>query len=225
MELQDRVTVVLTQHGANVLNNKNKEYNEKFPDSDCLRTDHAAGEFLSDRLFNIIDTFKDHIHLGGIVCFKYITPEIKGIELDKLRVRQKLENFKLKLDKLDVDGINKIMKDLTRQYLERLGVNFEGDTMIMGPVKLTAENTNLTRDKHKNVTIKRCVGVFTDGILTSMYTGDLMPTEIPEEKKDNEEYVSMTVYGMMANAFDAAMDEITMLRAKLKRIQEVIKEQ
>lgn len=39
-----------------------------------------------------------------------------------------------------------------------------------------------------------------------------------------EEFVSMTAYDMLANAFDAAMDEITMLRAKLARIQEVIKD-
>lgn len=39
-----------------------------------------------------------------------------------------------------------------------------------------------------------------------------------------EEFVSMTAYEMLANAFDAAMDEITMLRAKLARIQEVIKD-
>lgn len=39
-----------------------------------------------------------------------------------------------------------------------------------------------------------------------------------------EEFVSMTAYDMLANAFDAAMDEITMLRAKLARIQELIKD-
>lgn len=39
-----------------------------------------------------------------------------------------------------------------------------------------------------------------------------------------EEFVSMTDYDMLANAFNAAMDEITMLRAKLARIQEVIKD-
>lgn len=39
-----------------------------------------------------------------------------------------------------------------------------------------------------------------------------------------EEFVSMTAYDMLANAFDAAMDEITMLRGKLARIQELIKE-
>lgn len=39
-----------------------------------------------------------------------------------------------------------------------------------------------------------------------------------------EEFVSMTAYEMLANAFDAAMDEITMLRIKLARIQELIKD-
>ena len=44
-------------------------------------------------------------------------------------------------------------------------------------------------------------------------------------RKEKDEFVSMTVYEMLANAFDAAMDEITRLRAKLARIQEVINEQ
>ena len=42
--------------------------------------------------------------------------------------------------------------------------------------------------------------------------------------KHEEEFVSMTAYEMLANAFDAAMDEITMLRGKLARIHELIKE-
>ncbi len=42
--------------------------------------------------------------------------------------------------------------------------------------------------------------------------------------KREEEFVSMTAYDMLANAYDAAMDEIKMLRAKLKKVQEVIKE-
>lgn len=42
--------------------------------------------------------------------------------------------------------------------------------------------------------------------------------------KREEEFVSMTAYDMLANAFNAAMDEIVMLRSKLKRIQEAIKE-
>ena len=33
--------------------------------------------------------------------------------------------------------------------------------------------------------------------------------------KREEEFVSMTAYDMLANAFEAAMDEIVMLRAKL----------
>ena len=47
--------------------------------------------------------------------------------------------------------------------------------------------------------------------------------EVVKTKRE-EEFVSMTAYDMLANAYDAAMDEIVMLRAKLKRVQEVIKE-
>lgn len=70
MELQDEVTVVLTQHGANVLNKQNKEHNDKFPNEKSLRTDHTAGELLSDNLFNIINTFKDHFNPESYACFK-----------------------------------------------------------------------------------------------------------------------------------------------------------
>lgn len=53
----------------------------------------------------------------------------------------------------------------------------------------------------------------------------ITPVEFKTVKPGSEdEFVSMTAYEMLANAFDAAMDEITMLRGKLARIQEVIKE-
>ena len=52
-----------------------------------------------------------------------------------------------------------------------------------------------------------------------------IPVEVKfKTVKREEEFVSMTAYEMLANAFEAAMDEITMLRAKLARIQELIKE-
>ena len=76
MELQDRVTVVLTKHGANVLNNQNKEYNDKFPKAERRRTDPDVGMFLSVSLFNIINTFKDHFNPGSCFCFTNILPEI-----------------------------------------------------------------------------------------------------------------------------------------------------
>lgn len=51
----------------------------------------------------------------------------------------------------------------------------------------------------------------------------ITPVEFKTVKRE-EEFVSMTAYEMLANAFDAAMDEITMLRIKLARIQELIKD-
>ena len=51
----------------------------------------------------------------------------------------------------------------------------------------------------------------------------ITPVEFKTVKRE-EEFVSMTAYDMLANAFDAAMDEITMLRTKLARIQELIKD-
>ena len=46
----------------------------------------------------------------------------------------------------------------------------------------------------------------------------ITPVEFKTVKRE-EEFVSMTAYEMLANAFEAAMDEITMLRTKLARIQ------
>ena len=51
----------------------------------------------------------------------------------------------------------------------------------------------------------------------------ITPVEFKTEKRE-EEFVSMTAYEMLANAFEAAMDEITMLRGKLAKIQELIKD-
>lgn len=101
MELQDRVTVTLTEHGANVINNQNKEYNDKFPKAERRRTDYVVGELLSDHLFNIIDTFKDHFRIGTMACFMNIIPEIKGIEVDELRFWEYInsENTKKEEDK------------------------------------------------------------------------------------------------------------------------------
>ena len=51
----------------------------------------------------------------------------------------------------------------------------------------------------------------------------ITPVEFKTVKRE-EEFVSMTPSDMVAHASDAAMNEITMLRAKLARIQEVIKD-
>lgn len=215
MELQDRVTVVLTKHGANVLNKQNKEYNDKFPKAERRRTDYVVGELLSDHLFNIINTFKDHFNPGSCVCFINIMPEIKGIQEGKWRVIGKLENLKLEQQ----DKLN-----LVSEHIERLGVTFKGDKMIMGPVKLTAENPNLTRGKHGDIQVKICTGVFSNGKLVSIFEGQPTPVNIPAEKEDPDESVSMEEYDMMSNAYKEAFDKCTRLKDKLTRIQELIKD-
>ncbi|WP_065218040.1 MULTISPECIES: hypothetical protein [Butyricimonas] len=96
MELQDRVTVVLTQYGANVLNKQNKEYNDKFHKAEILKTNYVAGDFLSDHLFCIIDTFKDHFHIVTKACFTNIIPEIKGIDVDMLRFWEHINSDNVK---------------------------------------------------------------------------------------------------------------------------------
>lgn len=51
----------------------------------------------------------------------------------------------------------------------------------------------------------------------------ITPVEFKTVKRE-EEFVSMTVYDMMANAYKEAFDECTRLKAKLAKIQELIKE-
>ncbi len=214
MELQDRVTVVLTKHGANVLNKQNKEYNDKFPKAERRRTDYDVGMFLSDNLFNIINTFKDHFNPESYVCFMNIIPEIKGIQADKWSVLGKLENLKLEPDKLN----------LVSEHLERLDVKFEDSSMTIGPVKITLCTPNLTRGKHGDIQVKICTGVFSNGKLVSIFEGQPTPVNIPEEKEDPDKSISMEEYDMMSNAYNEVFDECTRLKDKLARIQELIKE-
>ena len=183
MELQDRVTVVLTKHGANVLNNQNKEHNDKFPKTERRRTDYDVGMFLSDRLFNIINTFKDHFNPESYACFKNIIPEIKGIEVDTLRFWEHINSENTK-----------------KEGNERLGIFAKEGTFRFNGFLLaldTLEN----------------------------FSCPIISTEHMVVKIDKrEEFVSIEAYDMLSRAYDTAMDEIAMLRAKLKNIQEIVKE-
>ena len=183
MELQDRVTVVLTQHGANVLNKQNKEHNDKFPNEKSLRTDHTAGELLSDNLFNIINTFKDHFNPESYACFKNIIPEIKGIEVDKLRFRECINS----------DNIKKEENERLGLFAKEGAFRFNGFLFALDAL----ENFS-------------CPIISTDNIIVKL------------DKR--EEFVSIEAYDMLSHAYDTAMDEIAMLRAKLKNIQEIVKE-
>ena len=51
----------------------------------------------------------------------------------------------------------------------------------------------------------------------------ITPVEFKTVKRE-EEFVSMTAYEMLANAYKEAFDECTRLKAKLARIQKLIKE-
>lgn len=180
MELQDRVTVVLTKHGANVLNNQNKEHNDKFPKTERRRTDYDVGMFLSDRLFNIINTFKDHFNPESYACFKNIIPEIKGIEVDTLRFWEYINSENIK-----------------KEENERLGVFAKEGAFRFNGFLFALDNFS-------------CPIISTDNVIVKL------------DKR--EEFVSIEAYDMSSRAFDAAMDEITRLRAKLKNIQEIIKD-
>ncbi len=123
-------------------------------------------------------------------------------------------NLKLEPDKLN----------LVSEYLERLGVKFEDFSMTMGPVKITPCTPNLTRGKHRDIQVKICTGVFSNGKLVSIFEGQPTPVNIPAEKEDPDESVSMEEYDMMSNAYKEAFDECTRLKDKLTRIQELIKD-
>lgn len=51
----------------------------------------------------------------------------------------------------------------------------------------------------------------------------ITPVEFKTVKRE-EEFVSMTAYEMLANAYKEAFDECTRLKDKLTRIQELIKD-
>lgn len=183
MELQDRVTVVLTQYGANVLNKQNKEHNDKFPNEKSLRTDHAAGELLSDHLFNIIDTFKEHFHIGRMACFKNIIPEIKGIEVDKLRFWEHINSENTKKEENERLGL----------FAKEGAFRFNGFLFALD----TLENFS-------------CPLISTDNIIVKL------------DKR--EEFVSIEEYEMLSNAYNESFEECARLKAKLKNIQEIVKE-
>lgn len=174
MELQDRVTVTLTEHGAKILNKCNKEFNDRYPKIKLFKTDYKGGDLFTSELYDIINSFNGHFNPGCYVCFTNIVPaeHPKDIPADKI-----------KSDKMVIDS----EKMIIRKFLEGFDCRIFNDVMVMGPVTIRA-------------------------------TGKA-------SRKEKDEFVSMTVYEMAINAFDAAMDEITRLRAKLARIQEVINEQ
>lgn len=183
MELQDRVTVTLTEHGAKILNKCNKEFNDRYPKIKLFKTDYKGGDLFTSELYDIINSFNGHFNPGCYVCFKNIVPAELPKEIFKsgtckgrIVMKQPDESLHIALDKM-----------IIRKFLEGFDCRIFNDVIAMGPVTIRA-------------------------------TGEA-------SRKEKDEFVSMTVYEMAINAFDSAMDEITRLRAKLARIQEVINEQ
>lgn len=183
MELQDRVTVTLTEHGAKILNERNRMAN-KISHLNSARTDYKEGDLITSHFDVILDIFKNEFYVGNHkFCFKNITPAEHPKDVFKggtckgrIVMKQPDESLHVALDKM-----------IIRKFLEGFDCGIFNDVMVMGPVTIRA-------------------------------TGEA-------SRKEKDEFVSMTVYEMLANAFDAAMDEITRLRAKLARIQEVIKDE
>lgn len=183
MELQDRVTVTLTKHGAKILNKRNRMAN-KISHLNSARTDYKEGDLITSHFDVILDIFKNEFYVGNHkICFKNITPVQHPKDIFKsgtckgrIVMKQPDESLHIALDKM-----------IIRKFLEGFDCRIFNDVIAMGPVTIRA-------------------------------TGEA-------SRKEKDEFVSMTVYEMAINAFDSAMDEITRLRAKLARIQEVINEQ
>lgn len=74
MELQDRVTVTLTEHGAKILNEINKKFNDRYPKIKLFKTDYKGGDLFTSELYDLINSFNGHFNPGCYVCFKNIVP-------------------------------------------------------------------------------------------------------------------------------------------------------
>lgn len=173
MELQDRVTVTLTEYGAKKLNECNKNFNDRCPKIKPFKTDYKEGDLFTSELHDIINNFEGHFHDGYNVCFKNIMPA---------------ENKSTQSENIKKAGNGRCGVSAKEGTFKFNGFLFAIDTL---------ENFS-------------CPIISTDHVVVKL------------DKR--EEFVSMTVYEMLSNAFNAAMDEIVTLRAKLKRIQEVIEE-
>ena len=183
MELQDRVTVVLTQYGANVLNQKNKEFNDMCPKIKPLKTNYKEGDLFTSNLYDIINSFKEEFGVGCHVCFKNIVPAEhpkdifkSGTCKERIEMKQPNESSRIALDKM-----------IIRKFLEGFDCRIFNDVMVMGPVTIRS-------------------------------TGKA-------SRKEKDEFVSMTVYEILVNAYNDIFDECIKLKSKLARIQEVIKDE
>ncbi|WP_303223978.1 hypothetical protein [Butyricimonas faecihominis] len=180
MELQDRVTVTLTEHGAKKLNECNKYFNDRCPKLKPFKTDYKAGDEVTDCLHEIINRFEGQFSVGSDVCFRNLRPADTPTS--------KSENVKQEKD--DRSGM-----------FSKKGQFYDHDICI------TLNGFSFIHDLDALENI--CFPV--------------IPSDQAVFMQNN--VVSLTTYDMLANAYVAAMDEIAMLRAKLKRIQEVIKDE
>lgn len=179
MELQDRVTVTLTEHGAKKLNECNKDFNDRCPKLKPFKTDYKAGDEVTDCLHEIINRFDGQFSVGSNVCFRNLRPADTPTS--------KSENVKQEKD----DRFGMFSKK-GQLHENEICINLNGFSFIHD------------LDALENI----CFPVIPSDQTVFM----------------QNKVVSLTTYDMLANAFDAAMDEIAMLRAKLKKVQEVIKE-
>lgn len=172
MELQDRVTVTLTEHGARKLNEYNKKFNDRIPSAKKpFKTDYKEGDLLTSDLYDIINRFDGEFFIGCNVCFKNIVPaEHKPTESENVKEEEN----------------------------KRCGVFAKKGEFRFNGFLFALDNFS-------------CPIISTDNVIVKL------------DKR--EEFVSIEAFDIVSRAYDSAMDEITRLRAKLARIQEVIKEQ
>lgn len=178
MELQDRVTVTLTEYGAKKLNECNKDFNDRCPKVKPFKTDYKEGDEVTNCLHEIIKSFEGQFSVGSNVCFRNLRP---------------------------ADTSTSKSENVNQEKDVRFGMFSKKGQLHENEICITLNGFSFIHDL--------------DALENIFFP--VIPSDQAVFIQNN---VSMTAYDMLAKAFDAAMDEIKMLRAKLKRVQEAIKE-
>lgn len=65
----DYVTIVLTEHGADLLNAKGRHLNDAFPKQPMWRTDFKEGDEVRDQFWSVVGDFSECWRAGAAMPF------------------------------------------------------------------------------------------------------------------------------------------------------------
>ena len=71
IDLNDKVSVVLTKYGAEVLNANNEEMENKCP-SIARKTDYKEGDIYEDQLWSVLGDFEGCFYIGHKMVFNQL---------------------------------------------------------------------------------------------------------------------------------------------------------